>query len=728
MFEEFFNLRENPFALAPNPRFIFQSHEHSEALAHLRYWIENREGFVLITGEVGTGKTTALFDLMAQLPTEWALAFVSNSTLTESELLEEICRRFHIEIPERKSKPGLLARLEEFLQQRVDLGLGALLILDEAQNFEPQVLEEVRLLSNLERPDGKLLQIALVGQPELERKLKRPELRQLRQRIGIRYYLGPLTEDETESYLHHRVRVAGGDAETIFPSDTARAIHRLTHGIPREINVVASQALITAFVQEAERVRPDHLQAVVEDFAWSPVFGPDVPAPPNRMPRAISPRQPGAVKPPVVGPMPSIQDTAATMKDTASSMKEAAAAIREAASTIREAAAIRKEAPRREEPRREEPAREEPRREEPRREEPSPETRSSPPVQRPPVSRPLDQRARPPAASAPRLPGPSQPAPVTGRAERAPAERGPAPSPPEELAPESGGQAQELADRHRPFGLVEGGGTTARGLPEPLIAGKPAKTRKSKAAKGQDQGPASAGAAEAAAPEMDTADKEAPWLDSLTDRPTGRSRWRVALLIILVLAITTVGVIWRWRAGADSGSDSGSERAADRPRAAAEQSQVPGGVSAAGESGPPATSEHAQQGQGQAPARAADQPSGQNPGRLPGASPGLSRSAATGQAATALGSEASPGDFVIQVASFKGGQEDIDAERERFAVLSGLPVTIVRAIVEDEYWNRVLIGSFDTLEEAETAFANLPIEAKEHGPSVRRMSNEPIVR
>ncbi len=196
MFEEFFDLRENPFALAPNPRFIFHSHEHIEALAHFRYWIENGEGFVLITGEVGTGKTTALFDLMAQLPTEWAVGFVANSTLVPAELLEEVCRRFRIEIPPAATKPTLLARLESFLSERGDHGLRSLLILDEAQNFEPRLLEEVRLLSNLERATGKLLQIALIGQPELDRKLELPELRQLRQRIGIRYRLGPLGEEE----------------------------------------------------------------------------------------------------------------------------------------------------------------------------------------------------------------------------------------------------------------------------------------------------------------------------------------------------------------------------------------------------------------------------------------------------------------------------------------------------------------------------------------------------
>jgi type II secretory pathway predicted ATPase ExeA len=285
MFEEFFHLRENPFALAPNPRFIFQSHEHVEALAHFRYWIENGEGFVLITGEVGTGKTTALFDLMAQLPDEWSVGFVANSSLAAHELLEEVCRRFRIEIPPNATRPTLLARLENYLAEREDHGLRSLLILDEAQNFETRLLEEVRLLSNLERATGKLLQIALIGQPELDRKLELPELRQLRQRIGIRYRLGPLSEEECVRYIHHRVAVAGGDAEHVFPVETGLAVFRLTHGIPREINVVASQALITAFVQGAESVRPEHVQAVVEEFNWSSIFGREVPPPRARRPR-----------------------------------------------------------------------------------------------------------------------------------------------------------------------------------------------------------------------------------------------------------------------------------------------------------------------------------------------------------------------------------------------------------------------------------------------------------
>jgi general secretion pathway protein A len=254
MFEAFFHLNENPFSLAPSPRFLFRSREHDEALAHLRYWIENNEGFVLVTGEVGTGKTTALYDLMAQLPTEWSVAMLNHSTLSELELLEEICRRFHIEVTEDANKPKLLGFIESYLLECRSRGIGSLLIIDEAQNLEKRILEEVRLLSNMERLDGKLLQIALVGQPELEAKLRSPELRQLRQRIGIKYKLGPLTQDETTAYIHHRITVAGGAAQQIFPLASCHEVHQLTHGIPREINIVCSQSFINAFVEEAPQV------------------------------------------------------------------------------------------------------------------------------------------------------------------------------------------------------------------------------------------------------------------------------------------------------------------------------------------------------------------------------------------------------------------------------------------------------------------------------------------
>jgi len=272
MFESQLGLKENPFVAGHHPRFVYPSCEHQEALAHLRFGIENTEPFVLITGEVGTGKTTAIYDALSGWKDRAVVALINNSRLTRDELLEEICLRFGVLVAGGVSKPQSLIQLERLLiaiRARQDL---AILLLDEAQNLERDQLEEIRLLSNLELDGQKLLQIFLVGQPELEVKLGRPELRQLRQRIGIHYRINPLSLEETKGYIHHRVTVAGGDAARLFPPETCAEIHRLTHGIPREINLVAGQSLITAFVGDSSSVRPQHVTAVAEDDAFHSVL------------------------------------------------------------------------------------------------------------------------------------------------------------------------------------------------------------------------------------------------------------------------------------------------------------------------------------------------------------------------------------------------------------------------------------------------------------------------
>jgi len=212
MFEKHFGLRENPFNSGHQMRFLYPSREHQEARAHLRYGIENREPFVLITGEVGTGKTTALYDALAEWGSQVSVALITNSALTRQELLEEIGLRFGIALPAGASKPQVLAQLERHLLSVRARGEHAVLLLDEAQNLVADLLEEIRLLSNLETQGEKLVQIFLVGQPELEAKLARPELRQLRQRITVHYRLNPLSPEETAGYIHHRIAVAGGNA------------------------------------------------------------------------------------------------------------------------------------------------------------------------------------------------------------------------------------------------------------------------------------------------------------------------------------------------------------------------------------------------------------------------------------------------------------------------------------------------------------------------------------
>ncbi|MEO6463759.1 MAG: AAA family ATPase, partial [Candidatus Eisenbacteria bacterium] len=302
MFEPHFGLRENPFSTGHDSRFVYPSPEHLEAVAHFRYGIQNREAFVLVTGEVGTGKTTAIYDLVSRLPQTTHVALINNSALTRLELLEEIARRFGVEPPSMPSKPALLASLEHRLAHHVGHGEPCILIVDEAQNLSHELLEEVRLLSNLEDRGGRLLHICLVGQPELEEKLARPELRQLRQRISVKYRLNPLSAEECTRYVHHRLRVAGGEPEKVFPADSCDAVHRLTHGIPREINIVASQAMVNAYVAGTRPVRPEHVHAVSDDFSFQSVLGGSGPIPPPPAPVMPPPPIHAPTAPPAPAP------------------------------------------------------------------------------------------------------------------------------------------------------------------------------------------------------------------------------------------------------------------------------------------------------------------------------------------------------------------------------------------------------------------------------------------
>src|SRR5262245_55228601 len=301
MFEAHFGLRENPFSTSHDPRFVYPSPEHLEAVAHFRYGVQNREAFVLVTGEVGTGKTTAVRDLTGRLPQQAHVALLQNTALSRRELLEEVCHRFGVPWDESLSKPALIERLEKTLGERLDRGDTCLLIVDEAQNLSPELLEEVRLLSNLEWRGGHLVHICLAGQPELEDRLATPELRPLRQRISVKYRIKPLDRQETERYIQHRVRVAGGDAQRVFPSDACGAVYAITNGIPREINIVSAQALLNAYVDGASSVRPDHVKQVVDEFGFRSVLATTRPADAAVTP--IAP-QPAAPPPPAYTPPP----------------------------------------------------------------------------------------------------------------------------------------------------------------------------------------------------------------------------------------------------------------------------------------------------------------------------------------------------------------------------------------------------------------------------------------
>jgi general secretion pathway protein A len=275
MYTSFFGLQEKPFAITPDPRYLYLSERHAEALAHLLYGINEAGGFIQLTGEVGTGKTTVIRSLLEQLPGHADVALILNPRVTPAEFLLTICEELHVAVPEsgQGSTKTLMDLLGRHLLDTHARGRRVVLIVDEAQNLSTQTLEQVRLLTNLETATTKLLQIILIGQPELRELLDQPDLRQLAQRITGRYHLNPLSEDESAGYVKHRMRVAGATAEVFTPS-ALREIHRLSGGIPRVINVICDRALLGAFTQEDHRAG-----ATLVRQAASEVYGRPVPAP-----------------------------------------------------------------------------------------------------------------------------------------------------------------------------------------------------------------------------------------------------------------------------------------------------------------------------------------------------------------------------------------------------------------------------------------------------------------
>ena len=252
MYHQHFGLNEAPFSIAVNPRYLFMSQRHRDALAHLLYGVSGGGGFILLTGEVGTGKTTVNRCLLEQLPDTTDLAIILNPALSSTELLASACDELHIEYPkDTQSLKALTDALHRYLLDNYDRGRKTVLMIDEAQHLDFDVLEQIRLLTNLETNDEKLLQIILIGQPELSDKLSRPELRQLNQRITARYNLQPLNLDETSAYIRHRLEVAGlkGDRR-LFDQSAVKQVHALTRGIPRLINVLCDRALLGAYGQK----------------------------------------------------------------------------------------------------------------------------------------------------------------------------------------------------------------------------------------------------------------------------------------------------------------------------------------------------------------------------------------------------------------------------------------------------------------------------------------------
>ena len=269
MYTAFYGLSEKPFSLTPDPRYLFLAGSHREALAHVLYGVEQGEGFIAVTGEVGTGKTTLCWTLLQRLGPETEVAFVFNPMLSGEELLRSISAEFDLST-EGLGRAELSDQLNRFLLDQRRAGHRVLLIVDEAQNLSRQTLEEIRLLSNLETSTSKLIQILLFGQPELDAKLESRELRQLRQRISVRWGLSSLNPAETREYVRHRLRVASGGESDFFTDRALREVHRLSGGVPRLVNLICDRALLAGFAAGARRIGPDLVRKAAREVLGPP--------------------------------------------------------------------------------------------------------------------------------------------------------------------------------------------------------------------------------------------------------------------------------------------------------------------------------------------------------------------------------------------------------------------------------------------------------------------------
>ena len=253
MYLEFYGLKQSPFDITPNPRFLFHSTKHQEAFNHLLYGIRERKGFVQLTGEVGAGKTTLCRALLEQLDGHFSTALILNPVLSGDELMKAIATEYGLDV-KGKDRLETMATISDYLLRQTLAGKETVLIVDEAQNLTEELLEQVRLISNIETDDRKLLQIVLMGQPELRERLNSHKLRQLRQRITVRYHLNPLSRAEVGQYIRHRLALAGSQGKPTFTAPAIWRVYKYSKGIPRLVNALCDKALLAGFVERSHRI------------------------------------------------------------------------------------------------------------------------------------------------------------------------------------------------------------------------------------------------------------------------------------------------------------------------------------------------------------------------------------------------------------------------------------------------------------------------------------------
>jgi len=270
MYTEYFGLTEKPFELTPNPSFLYLTEVHKEGLAHLKYGVLSQKGFVLLTGEVGTGKTTLLHSLISEIRGQSKVVFLANPIMTAGEFRSYIVRKLGLKTP--KDKTDFLVRMEWILHEYAKAGRRVILIVDEAQKLSSELMEEIRLLSNIETSAKKLITILLVGQPEVLELLSREESRALRQRIGLRYHLKPLSLEETQHYIGHRLMVAGALRNGLFDAKAYKTIYRYSQGFPRIINILCDHAMLTAYARGDSSVNSTNIQECASELNYSKDF------------------------------------------------------------------------------------------------------------------------------------------------------------------------------------------------------------------------------------------------------------------------------------------------------------------------------------------------------------------------------------------------------------------------------------------------------------------------